>query len=92
MMLYTFPMKVMSYTETRANFASALDAVLDDQEELVITRAGHEEVVMLPLREYESMRETLYLMHSPANHRRLSESIDELRAGGGQVHDLAHEE
>ena len=40
---------------------------------------------MIPQREYESMRETLYLMASPANRRRVSRSITELDEGHGQV-------
>jgi antitoxin YefM len=43
---------------------------------------------MLPQREYESMRETLYLMASPANRRRISRSIEQLNEGDGQVHEL----
>lgn len=91
-MLYDGIMKIMSYSETRANFASALDAVIDDQEELVITRAGHEEVVMVPLREYESMRETLYLMRSPANRRHITEAIRQLEAGHGTRHELIEDD
>jgi antitoxin YefM len=37
---------------------------------------------------YESMRETLYLMASPANRRRISRSIEQLNEGRGQVHEL----
>ncbi|WP_443071181.1 type II toxin-antitoxin system Phd/YefM family antitoxin [Streptomyces sp. NBC_01476] len=33
-------------------------------------RAGHEPVVIVPLAEYESLRETAYLLRSPANARR----------------------
>jgi antitoxin YefM len=47
-----------------------------------------ENVVMLPQRENESMRETLYLMASPANGRRISRSIEQLDEGRGQVHEL----
>jgi len=34
------------------------DSVIDDREEVVITRAGHEPVVMVSLEDYESLRET----------------------------------
>ncbi|MET9516132.1 type II toxin-antitoxin system Phd/YefM family antitoxin [Streptomyces sp. NPDC002994] len=39
-------MKTMSYTESRARYAETLDAVVNDREEVVITRAGHEAVVV----------------------------------------------
>ena len=68
-------MKTMSYSESRAHYAATLDAVLDDREEVVITRAGREPVVIVALEDYESLRETAYLLRSPANARRLIESI-----------------
>lgn len=38
-------MKTMSYSESRANYASVLDYVHDSREEVVITRAGREPMV-----------------------------------------------
>jgi antitoxin YefM len=81
-------MKTMSYTESRANYAEVLDAVTNDREEVVITRAGHEPVVIVSLADYESLRETAYLMRSPANARRLLDAMERLEAGGGAAHDL----
>ena len=63
-------MKTMSYTESRARYAEVLDSVVDDREEVVITRAGHDPVVIVSLADFESLRETAYLMRSPANARR----------------------
>lgn len=82
-------MKVISYTESRSNYAKVLDAVVDDREEVVITRQGKESVVMVSLDDYQSMKETMYLMSSPENHRRLLDSIEELKAGKGQAHDTS---
>ncbi|WP_035857187.1 type II toxin-antitoxin system prevent-host-death family antitoxin [Cryptosporangium arvum] len=81
-------MRTMSYSESRARYAEVLDAVINDREEIVITRSGHDPVVIVPLDEYESMKETLYLFRSPANARRLLESIEELESGGGIVRDV----
>ncbi len=81
-------MKTMSYTESRARYAEVLDGVIDDREEVVITRAGHEPVVIVSLADYESLRETAYLMRSPANARRLLDAVERLEAGHGQTHDL----
>jgi len=39
--------------------------------------------------DYESLKETAYLLRSPANARRLLASIDELESGGGAVRELA---
>lgn len=76
-------MKTMNYTESRARYAEVLDSVVDDREEVVITRAGHEPVVIVSLADYESLKETAYLLRSPANARRLLASIDELESGSG---------
>lgn len=81
-------MKTMSYTESRAKYAQVLDDVVNNREEMVITRAGHEPVVMVSLAEYESLRETAYLLRSPANVRRLLDAIERLEAGGGDGRDL----
>lgn len=45
-------MKTMSYTESRARYAEVLDGVVNDREEVIITRAGHEPVVIVSLDEY----------------------------------------
>lgn len=71
-------MKAMSYTESRANFAKVLDDVVNDREETIITRAGHEPVVIVSLTEYESLRETAHLLGTPANARRLLDSVERL--------------
>ncbi|MCX0270440.1 type II toxin-antitoxin system prevent-host-death family antitoxin [Nocardia zapadnayensis] len=81
-------MRTMSYSESRKNYAEVLNSVVDDREEVVITRAGHEPVVMVSLDDYESLRETAYLLRSPANARRLLSAIERLEEGEGTVRDL----
>lgn len=81
-------MRTMSYTESRARYAEVLDSVTDDREEVVITRAGHEPVVIVSLEDYESLRETAYLMRSPANARRLLDAMERLEGGAGEAHKL----
>ena len=81
-------MKTMSYTESRARYAEMLDGVINDREVVVITRAGHEPVVVVSLEDYESLKETAYLMRSPANARRLLNSMERLEAGQGVAHEL----
>ncbi|MFF7247636.1 type II toxin-antitoxin system Phd/YefM family antitoxin [Embleya sp. NPDC008237] len=85
-------MKTMTYSESRARYAEVLNSVNDDREEVVITRAGHDPVVIVSLADYESLKETAYLLRSPANARRLLASIDELESGGGTVRELTPDE
>ncbi|GIJ34064.1 type II toxin-antitoxin system Phd/YefM family antitoxin [Micromonospora sediminimaris] len=81
-------MRTVTYSEVGQNLAKMLDYVVD-AEEVVVTRSGRESaVIIISLREYESLRETAYLMASPANARRLNEAVEKLRNGGGEVHDL----
>jgi antitoxin YefM len=81
-------MKTLSYTESRARYAEVLDSVVNDREEVVITRAGHEPVVLMSLADFESLRESAYLMRSPANARRLLDAMERLEAGRGEQHEL----
>ncbi|QRE83620.1 type II toxin-antitoxin system prevent-host-death family antitoxin [Rhodococcus ruber] len=80
-------MRTMNYSESRARYAEVLDSVVNDREEIVITRSGHEPVVIVSLADFESLRETAYLMRSPANARRLLDAMERLEAGEGQVHE-----
>lgn len=81
-------MKTMTYTESRARYAEVLDSVVDDREEVVITRAGHEPAVIVSLAEYQSLKETDYLLRNPANARRLLASVERLNHGQGRAHEL----
>ena len=71
-------MKTFSYNGSAEQFTEVIDYVEAHREEAMITRAGHESIVVLPLSEYESLRETMYLMNSLANARRLMDSIARL--------------
>ena len=76
-------MRTVNFTQLRQNLAAELDSVVDDAEELVVTRSGHEAVVIVPLAEYQSMKETEYLLRSPGNAEALRRSIAELDRGQG---------
>jgi antitoxin YefM len=81
-------LKTMTYSESRARYAETLNSVIDDREEVVITRAGHDPVVIVALDDYQSLKEAAYLLRSPENARRLLAAIDRLEHGGGESHDL----
>lgn len=81
-------MDAISYTQARANFAKTMDSVVDDHAPVIITRQGEGAVVMVSLEDYKSLEETAYLLRSPANARRLLESVAELERGEGKVRDL----
>lgn len=80
-------MRTITYSQSRQNYAATLDSVLDDREEVVITRNGKDSVVMVALDDYESLKETAYLLQNPANARRLLGAIERLESGNGLVRD-----
>lgn len=80
--------KTMTYTQSRAHYAETLDAVVDDREEVIVTRAGREPVVIVALDEYEALKEAAYLLRHPANARRLLGAIEGLEQGRGVPHRL----
>lgn len=81
-------MRTVNFTQLRQNLASELDSVINDAAEVVVTRSGHAPVVIVPLAEYESMKETEYLLRNPNNAAALRRSIAELERGEAVEHDL----
>jgi antitoxin YefM len=81
-------MRTKSFTETRKCLAATMDSVTHDREEIIITRSGHDPVVMVSLDDYESLKETAYLLRNPHNARRLLASIGRLESGQGTARDL----
>jgi antitoxin YefM len=82
-------MEAISYTAARENLAATMQKVCDDRAPIIITRNRDQAVVMISLEEYESLEETAHLLSSPANARRLLESVAELKAGKGKERRLA---
>lgn len=81
-------MNAISYTAARENLASTMDRVCSDHTPVIITRNRDQSVVMLSLEDFESLEETAYLLRSPANAKRLLESIHALETGKGVVRDI----
>jgi antitoxin YefM len=81
-------MKVISLSELRANMAKHFDRVEEDHDELIVTRQNREPMVVMSLRDFESWKETMYMLSNPANAKMLRESIAELNAGHGVEHEL----
>ncbi|MGI8965619.1 MAG: type II toxin-antitoxin system Phd/YefM family antitoxin [Limisphaerales bacterium] len=62
-------MSAISETTARENLAQTMDRVCDDREPMIITRQKRRSVVMLSLKDYESLSETAYLFQSRVNAR-----------------------
>ncbi len=81
-------MREISYFKARRNLAALMDEVVDDCEPILIRRRGKEPVALVAADELPSWMETAYLLRSPANARRLRESIAACERGEGVVIDI----
>jgi len=76
-------MNALTYTHTRQHFAEVMRQVNEDHEPVVVTSQRGAPVVIMSLADYQSLEETAYLLRSPVGAKRLLESVEELRNGGG---------
>lgn len=83
-------MKVVSYTDLRMNLKKWLDFVVDDFEELIIKRKDNNDLVLISLDEYNSLRETDYLL-SGKNRDVLLKSLKESKQGYSEEHEFLEE-
>jgi antitoxin YefM len=74
-------MKTVNYSELRNQLKSNLDMVCEDHETLIVHRPGGKSVVMMSLEEYNSQKETEYLLSSPKNAEHLERSLMQLNNG-----------
>lgn len=84
-------MEVVNYTEFRKNLKSVLDKTVDNHETVIISRSHDKDVVLLSLHEYNSWMETMHLLRSPNNRKRLLEAIQDVEKGNFEQHNLIEE-
>lgn len=82
------PMQTITYSEARDNLKAVLDKAAADRAPVMITRQRGENVVLISASEWAGVEETLHLMASSTNAKRLMEGIDRLDAGEGEEHEL----
>jgi antitoxin YefM len=70
-----------NYTEFRTGLKNFLDNVEFNNETLIIKRGSGKGTVLISLDEYNSIMETLHLLSSKKNAKRLFESIDQMKTG-----------
>lgn len=70
-----------NYSEFRNNLKKFLDAVEDDNETIIVKRSKGKGAVLISLSEYNSLKETLYLLGNEANAMHLFESIRQFKEG-----------
>jgi len=81
-------MKVVNYSEFRQHLSENLNAVNDDREIVIVSRTQGKNVVVIDLDEYNSIQETLHLLSTKTNRKRLEEAITEMNEGKFVKHKL----
>lgn len=81
-------MESITYSWARNHLAQTIEQVCDDHEAVVITKKNDRNAVLISLEDFQALEETAYLLRSPANAKRLMDSITELEAGQGKAREL----
>jgi antitoxin YefM len=74
-------MNAVTLTDAKENLERLIEQVLADAEPAIVCTEKGEKVVLVSLDEFNSWKETLYLLSNPANAAHLRESIAEASAG-----------
>jgi len=83
-------MEVINYSILRNNLKEVLDKVSDEQETYIVNR-GNSNAVIISLDEFNSWKETLYLLSTEANRKSLDAAIERDKNGEFLVRDLIEE-
>jgi antitoxin YefM len=71
----------VTITEAKANLERIIDQVIADMEPTIIRTDTAQQIVLLPLDEFNAWKETLYLLSNPFNAEHLRQSIMEVETG-----------
>ena len=74
-------MNTITFSRARSNLKAVLDRVVDDIDVTIIKRRDASDAVVMSLDTFNAWRETMYLLSSAKNARRLAKSLTELRSG-----------
>ena len=75
-------MQAVSVTQLRNNMKKYLNDVSKSSDVIVVSRTNDDDaVVILSLKEYNALNETVHLISTQVNRQHLTESIAQLKAG-----------
>ncbi|PHS62070.1 MAG: prevent-host-death protein [Flavobacterium sp.] len=83
-------METVNYTDFRSNLKHWFDKVINDVSDVIIKRKSGKDLVLISLDEYNSLKETTYLL-SGKNRDVLLNSIKELESGKGVKKEIIEE-
>lgn len=82
-------MRTANYSELRKNLKKHIDAVIADNDALIVDRGNNTGIVMISLEEYNSIMETEYIMSNPKVLADIQQSLQEISEGKGIEVNLA---
>ena len=74
-------MRTTNFTDLRNNLKKYLDAVTNDSDTVIINRDGGTGAVLISLDEYNAIKETEYIMSSPAMMEAIREGERDIKEG-----------
>jgi antitoxin YefM len=81
-------MQAVTLKEAKRNLPRIVEQILADAEPRIVVTDQGGQVVLMPLDEFNSWKETLYLLGNPANAAHLRKSMAEAEAGKTQKRKL----
>lgn len=81
----------INITRFREALKDVLEGIVANHEPVIVTRPNGENVVVLSYEDYAAVEETSYLLRSPANARRLKESLESYEKGLGIERNLVRD-
>ena len=74
-------MQAVTLKDAKRNLPRLIEQVVADAEPRIVVADNGDQVVLMPLDDFNSWKETLYLLSNPANAAHLRRSIAESQAG-----------
>ena len=71
-------MRTTNFTDFRANLKAYMETVINDCDTIIINRGNNTGVVLISLEEYNSLKETEYIMSAP-------ETMEAIRKGDEDI-------
>ena len=76
-------MRTANYTDLRTNLKDYIDSVIGDYDTVIVNRGNGKGVVMISLDEYNSLKETEYIMSSPETMAAIRQGEEDIKNGKG---------
>jgi len=74
-------MQIVTATELKRDMKKIFDTSINQHEPVIIKRPHGHDMAVVELAEYQSLKETAYLLGNQANAEHLAESIRQVKAG-----------